>query len=112
MSSDQGQTDWGRYANLDATTARPFPQASMGYSSNPIPFVDRRMLRKGILKISLKYLSELLSLPEDAVIEGVFQGYHTQGVAEFVISSPNLPETLEGSVLPHVTLQQLTGFDE
>jgi len=68
--------------------------------------------RMGMLEVSYTLLKQLLSLPDDAIIQGIHMESSKPGVMTIVVESENLDIVPEGSLMPKITLSKLSGFDE
>jgi hypothetical protein len=83
--------------------------------ANPLASKDimkPKTRRLGKLILSWDLLHDLLKLPDDTTMCKLYEDYENPYTFSLVVESPNLPETIEGAMIPKVTLQELSGFDE
>jgi hypothetical protein len=68
--------------------------------------------RMGMLEVSYTLLKQLLALPDETSIRGIHNESSKPGIFTIVVESENLDMVPEGCLMPKVTLNQLSGFDE
>ena len=68
--------------------------------------------RLGRLRISYKFIHDLLSLPKEAEIVRLYDLENKTDIFDIYVSSPYLPEGTAGGEIPIVTMNQLSGYDE
>ena len=71
-----------------------------------------RYQKLGRLDITNTLLKQLLSLPEECEIKYVHRDTERADILTLIIKSDHCPESPEGAVIPRITMQQLSGFDE
>jgi hypothetical protein len=73
------------------------------------PFRGRR---RGIMTFTSDAMKSMLNLPAECNLLHVVSDYNKNGIVTVVVESPYLDEVIEGSILPEVTISQITGYDE
>jgi hypothetical protein len=65
----------------------------------------------GIVKVKIELLAQLLGLPEDAQITGIYQtpADHLHEQFSVKIRHPNMPVVAEGAEIPEVDIESIRG---
>ena len=69
------------------------------------------MRQLGLLRITDRLLESMLDLPDDAQIINVFVENKQAGILGLIIKSPWMPMVPEGATIPHVSLEEVRGWD-
>ena len=72
------------------------------------PLATRKL---GSFNVSLEMIKDIFGFPDDANVINAWFNSSTSSVG-FLVSSPNMPETLEGATAPMVTIEDIQGWDK